>query len=78
MNVDNCTIDFEYLGSAGATIVPAVNEQFVRWREAFKIFLMDKVDLDVLKGFIFLFSYVLRNNVSSWFLPDQYGDDVKF
>ena len=43
MNVDNCTIDFEYLGSAGATIVPAVNEQFVRWREAFKIFLMDNI-----------------------------------
>lgn len=38
MNVDNCTIDFEYLGSAGAAIVPAVNEQFVRWRELLRFF----------------------------------------
>ena len=37
MNVDNCTIDLN-TWAAGAIIVPAVNEQFVRWREAFKIF----------------------------------------
>ena len=43
MNVDNCTIDFEYLGCVGAAIVPVVNEQFVRWRRAFKIFLMDNI-----------------------------------